>query len=98
MQIPSSFKLANINFKVEIVDNIKNGARYGEFNDCTSTIKIAKRALIDDEWIDIPENIMLNTYYHELFHVFNYYYNNKTPESLAQVFANFMTEYLSTKK
>lgn len=97
MNIPSSFKLANINFKVEIVDSLK-GSNYGEFNDCTSTIKIANRVLINDDWYDVPDHIKLNTFYHELFHVFCYYYNTETPEDIAQVFANFMTEFLSTKK
>ena len=42
-KIPNSFKIAGIIFKVDKVDNINNGSRYGEFNDCNNTIKIARK-------------------------------------------------------
>ena len=96
-KIPDSFKIAGITFKVDKVDNIKNGSRYGEFNDCNNTIKIANRVLIDDVWTEVPELNKLNTFYHALMHAFNYYYNNECSESLAQVFANFMIEFEQTK-
>lgn len=35
-----------------------------------------------------------NTFYHELFHVFQFYYNNEFNE--AQVYANFMCEFIET--
>ena len=39
-----------------------------------------------------------NTFWHELFHAFNYYWDNDEDEALAQVFANFMREFEITKK
>ena len=52
---------------------------------------------VKDDGKILPEEIIRNTFYHELFHVFNYYYNNETSETLAQVFANFMAEYNQSK-
>ena len=34
----------------------------------------------------------------ELFHAFNYYWNNEADEALAQTFANFMREFELTRK
>lgn len=94
--IPTSFTIANIPFKVEFVDLIEDN--YGEFDDLHSTIRIANKIKYNGKIEEVPDNIKLNTYYHELFHCFNYYYNTELDESLAQTFANFMCEYKATKQ
>ena len=96
-KIPRTFKMAGITFDVIIKDNVKDGSLYGCFEDVTNTIYIAKRVQLEDEWYDVPEQNMINTFYHELFHVFHYYFNNETPEDEAQVYANFMTEFIQSK-
>ena len=98
MKIPKFFSIAGLDFTVEIVDNISNGETYGQWCDLSSKITIANRIKIDDVWKEVPEHIKFNTFLHELFHVFNYYYNTETSESLAQVFANFACEFIKTKK
>ena len=75
MKIPKSFSIAGLDFTVEIVDNISNGETYGQWCDLSSKITIANRIKIDDVWKEVPEHIKFNTFLHELFHVFNYYYN-----------------------
>lgn len=97
-RIPKTFKLAGLAFNVEFVDNLKNGDNYGEYVDVTHTIKLANKVKIDDIWIDVPIEIKWNSFWHELFHIFNYYWNTEFDESLAQTFANFMTEYLQSKR
>ena len=96
MGIPRKFRLAGLDFKVVFVDNIKNGEDYGHYLDVSNTIELANRIKTDDEWFDIPDAIKQNTFYHELFHIFNYYWNTEFDESLAQVFANFMVEFVQT--
>lgn len=39
-----------------------------------------------------------NSFWHEVFHAFNFYYNNRQDESLAQTFANFMCEFELTRE
>lgn len=46
----------------------------------------------------MEEGQIENTFWHELFHVFNFYFNTEQDEALAQTFANFMCEYLATKR
>jgi hypothetical protein len=94
--IPKNFKLAGIDFTVEIVKSIQNGAVYGEFNDALNRIQIAKSIKIEDTWYNVKPINRYQTFLHELFHVFSYYWNTEVPEDLAQVFANFMLEFKQT--
>lgn len=98
INIPKSFSIAGLNFTVEVVDNISDGSIYGQWCDCDSKIIIANRIKIDNVWKEIPYHIKCNTFLHELFHVFNYYYNTESSEALAQTFANFMYEFLKSKE
>lgn len=94
--IPKQFTIAGITIKVKIVDCIDNGSCYGIFNDVACEIKIANRVKVDGVWYDVQENSKINSFFHELFHAFSYYWNTETPEDLAQVFANFALEYHQT--
>lgn len=96
--IPKTFKLAGFDFKVEMVDSIDNGDEYGDYLDVTNTIRIAERIKVNKTWYEVSPLTQRNTFWHEFFHVLNYYWNTEFDESLAQVFANFMIEYEQTVK
>ena len=68
---------------------------YGLFDYLNSEISIRIKKL-DDTLCDKEQ--VFNSFWHEVFHAFNYLYNNEMNESLAQVFANFMREFQSTVK
>ena len=51
-----------------------------------------------DEIIELTDEQVYNSWYHELFHAFNFFWDNGGDESLAQSFANFMREFESTKQ
>ena len=38
----------------------------------------------------------INSFFHEMFHSFNFMMNNEQDEGIAQSFANFMCEFLKT--
>lgn len=94
--LPKTFSLAGLNFRVVNVPQVKDGEEYGRYVDVTNTIELADRVKIDEEWKEVPYHIKENTFWHEFFHIFNYYWNTEFDESLAQVFANFMVEYLQS--
>ena len=98
MEIPSKFKIGGQEFKIKLVDRIRDTDDYGEFSYCPSQIEIATK-YYDNQGIEhvIPENQLRNTFWHEIFHAFNYMWNNGVDESLAQTFANFMCEYEDSK-
>lgn len=94
IKIPKTFKFAGITFKVEIVHDIiiDGDSEYADFDTNTNTIRLAKT--IDKDYV--TEQTMINSYYHELAHALQYYYNNELDESFAQCIGNFLMEYNQT--
>lgn len=92
MQIPSKFKIGGQWFNVKMIDELED--TYGDFSYTPALIRIAET--VDGE--KIPQNQKEATFWHELFHTFQYMYNCETDESQAQCFSNFMMEFLETKE
>lgn len=100
----SSFKIAGgkvitINI-VDILkdDNPKDDSKFGEFNPANNVITIAKRVIVDGDSYVQTEEDMNRTLWHEIFHVFQFYAGFNMTEYEAQIYSNFMYEYLNTKK
>lgn len=101
MEIPKRFKIANHEYRVIVEDFIydSNGEPiYGFHDPVKLEIHIATKMRRSDEVIDLNEEQIANTVWHELFHAFNFFWDNGGDESLAQSFANFMREFESTKQ
>lgn len=94
--IPASFKCAGFTIKIEILDKLPDSI-YGDFNDAKNLIRIARTVEVDKEVVPLTKEQIINTFYHECCHCFQYYYNTDTDEAQAQVFANFMQEFMRTK-
>lgn len=89
-ELPDIVRVAGNDIKVILEETLPNND-YGYFCDATNTIKLAK--CIDTECdgkIILTDSQIHNSYYHELIHCFQFYFNNKYDE--AQVYANFMCE------
>lgn len=96
-KLPKHFWIAQQMILVEIKD--EPGDVFGYFDTAHNVIVIYTKmqSNYDHKVVELSEEQILNTYYHELFHCFNYFWNTDTDEALAQVFANFMREYERTK-
>ena len=94
--IPSEFELAGIKFKVIEKESIIDGDTelYGEFDTNQNTIILAKTIYGEE----ITSQTKINTFYHELAHVLQYYYNNGLDESFAQSVGNLLMQYNQTKR
>lgn len=88
MNIPKQFVIANNIIKVELLDKVEED-NYGVFKDSSNTIQIAKTVGGNK----LTEEQIMNTVWHEIFHVFQFYFNNTFDEAQAQCYANFMREY-----
>ena len=97
--IPKKFKIANQEYTVKLVEYLDD-RNFGEFDSIRAEIRIAKkvRSPYDDELCELSEEQILNSFWHELFHCFNWHWDTDADESLAQSFANFMREFESTKE
>lgn len=72
--------------------------KFGEFNDGSNTISVAKKVKIDNKDYPQSEEDMERTFWHEMFHCFQFYAGMECDEMVAQVFSNFMYEYMHTRK
>lgn len=98
MELPEQFKIANMPYVVIRKGLVKedNISMYGTHSDILGEIQIADNIEADNEIIKLKDNQILNTFWHEVFHAFQFFYNNEQDESLAQTFANFMCELLES--
>lgn len=96
MKIPSKFKMANNWITVEFVDKTENN-NYGNFNDVTATIQLARNIEVDNKTIALTEYQINNTFWHEYCHAMQFYFDNSTSEAQAQSYSNFLSEFFDTK-
>lgn len=83
--LPDKFKIANQEITVVIEEILPN------------MIKLARTLKTEhDGVVTVSDEQMRNTFYHELFHAFQFYFNNEFNEAQAQVYANFMCEFIET--
>lgn len=98
MEIPISFKLTGIPFKVEIVETIQDGTNYGVYLESSQKILLAQKALEEDKLVNISKELMCSTFCHELIHAFQSFYNNDFDEIQAQCLGNLLFEFLTTSE
>ena len=98
--IPKKFKVFGTEYTIDLVESseIDLNGDLGEYCDILHEIKLAKTVKVDDKIYKISDNDILKTYLHELGHCFEYNWRGDTTEEFAQMFSNFMYEYLTTKK
>lgn len=100
--IPHTCRIANHLYNIQLEEFIEddNGDTiYGYHSDAELVIKVAMKVKLErGDIISLTSEQIKNSFWHELFHAFNYYWNNETDEALAQTFANFMREFELTRK
>ena len=95
--IPNKFKIAGFEITVNIVEKTDNNS-YGFWDDVNNTIVIAKNiSMKNGELTALSERQMENTFYHELYHSFQFYSGKKYSEIECNIFSNFMLEFNETK-
>ncbi len=99
--IPESFTIAGMTYQVEFVEFLKDADGnevYGLYNPSKQLISISTKVNHDNEIVNLSDDLILTTFFHELTHVFNWHWDGGADECLAQVFAGFMLEYIKSKK
>ena len=98
MIIPGTFKLAGFDVTVDLVEKTDDN-NYGYWDDVNNTIVVAKNiSMKNGELTQLSQRQMLNTFYHELYHAFQFYSGREYSEVECNIFANFMLEFNETKK
>lgn len=95
--LPKTFTIGCHTFTVTLYKELyddEGDPIYGQFDYEELSIRIRVHK---DNGELLPRDVVYNTWYHELFHTFNYLWNSGTDESLASTFAMLMCEYNKTK-
>lgn len=95
--IPETFTIGCHTFKVQLYKELydENESLCGQFDYEEQVIRIK---IFKYNGEPLSKECILNTYYHELFHAFNYLWNTGDDESLASTFAMLMCEYETTRR
>ena len=98
-KIPDRFQVAGHPYKIvkkQFVKDDDDDAVFGLHDMISNKIYLAQEFPLGNSSYKFEDHQKMNTFWHELFHAFNYYMNNEQDETLAQSFANFMCEFLKT--
>ena len=89
--LPNELKIAGHTIAIKFVDTTDED-NYGYFSDVELCIVIAKGIERDGKVIEFNDTQLLNTFFHELIHCYQFFYGANYEETEAQVYANFLTE------
>ena len=98
-KIPDRFQVAGHPYQIvkkQFVRDDDEDAVFGLHDMISNKIFLAQEFPLGESSYKFGDHQKMNTFWHELFHAFNYYMNNEQDETLAQSFANFMCEFLKT--
>lgn len=99
--LPHTFTVAHHQYNVEICEFVKGddgSYLYGDHSDVELTIRVALKMKCGENVVSLTSEQIKNSFWHEVFHSFNFYWNNEADEGLAQTFANFMREFELTRQ
>jgi len=88
--IPKEITILKHKIKVIHVRTLED--KFGEFDPVKLEIKIAQYALSNDKEVALSSEQVLHTFWHEVFHVFQWFYEGEYNEGQSQTYAGFMLE------
>jgi hypothetical protein len=99
-QIPDRYTIGGQEYTVikkEVVRDEDDDPVFGLHSPAEAKITIAENFPVTDTLKHpFSKDQMVNSFFHEMFHSFNFMMNTEQDETIAQSFANFMCEFLKT--
>lgn len=93
MKIPKQITIFKHIIKITDIDVLED--KFGEFDPATNTIKLAKHITSNNIKTELSNIQRLHTFWHEVFHAFQWFYEGEYNESQSQVYAGFILEILN---
>lgn len=98
MKLPSEFTINGQVVKVQQVYKLPD-PDFGQYSCITDTIKVAMNIEDDDKNIvKLTDEQILNSFYHELIHAFQWHSTGEYDETQANTIAGYIIEFLKTRK
>lgn len=90
--IPEEITILKHKIKIVYVRTLDD--MFGLFDPAKNEIKIAQYALSNGKEVALSPTQILHTFWHEVFHVFQWFYEGEYNEGQSQIYAGFMLEVL----
>ena len=90
--IPKEITILKHKIKVIHVRTLDD--KFGLFDPVKNEIKIAQYALSNGKEVVLSPIQIFHTFWHEVFHVFQWFYEGEYNEGQSQIYAGFMLEIL----
>ncbi len=95
MNIPEHFTINTQRVDVIIKDIPETGGRFGYFNSYTSSITIYTKVRGEDgNEINLSNEQIMNTFFHEVIHAWQWYSGHDDSEIECSTYAGYMIEFL----
>lgn len=92
MNIPKSFTINGQSVTIDIVDRLDG--MYGHYSDAEEKITIARTIESDGRVIKLSPLQLENTFWHEVFHVFQFHGKGRYDEAESATYAGMLTELI----
>lgn len=97
MQIPKSFTINGFPITVEVVQHLEDN-NYGDYSDAKELIRIAKTVKADKETVQLSPTQIENTFWHEVFHAFQFHSKGEYDERESAAYAGLMIELIRSSQ
>lgn len=95
MKIPRQFTIHGHTITVREVENEEEN-RYGYYDSVKEEIVISRNLKVDGVLVSLSDVQIEATFWHEVFHAFQWHIKGETDETEAQSYAGLMIEFLKT--
>ncbi len=97
MRIPKQFVIHGHTINIRTVE-VDDEDRYGYYDNVKEEIIIARKIKSDGVLVELSDTQIEHTFWHEIFHAFQWHISGETDETEAQSYAGLMIEFLRTSK
>lgn len=95
MKIPEKFTINSQEIKIELVNTLPD-SNYGSYNDAKELIQIARTVEIDGESVELTNEQIENTLWHEVLHAFQFHSKGECSETESNTYAGYLVEFFKS--
>lgn len=96
MTFPEKFEIGGQVITVRIEDHDLRDNRFGYYDSVKEEIVIFKQVEGENGLVNLTESQLVDSWWHELFHAFQYHSKTETSETESATYASFMTQFIKS--
>lgn len=91
MNLPNTFTINSQKVTIKLVDVLPD-EKFGEYDCVRECINIAKNVVYNGEKIPLTTEQIINTFWHEVLHTFQWHSSGDFSETESNTYAGYLTE------